>query len=398
MIGDQLTDRPYRQTREAAYTAVKKLIIIMVAAVSLGHGVEIHVGPRGSDSNQGTQPLPEGRHSGDGHTEDGIPAVPSSRIMGNWHEHIYAFTAWNRKAGTGHRILGCDIYDAGAGGILLGGGDRRTLTPGNNLVKNCHIYRVNRWDRTYKAMVNVDGCGNRIEHNYFHDAPGSAIYLHGNDHVIAYNRITHVLTDSSDMGAIYMGRDPSEAGNRMAHNFFQHFSNNHSARFGVQAIFFDDCSIGGASVVGNIFHNAGSNGVIKFNKGGSWDIRDNIFVDCPAPVIGGGDNTHHTLTFMKSGPGQERLLHHVDITKPPYSVRYPRLLAVYQGKEKVVTKPVRSIVTTASDPRFVDGSAGNFSLRGDAEVPEAFQRTDFARIGLYIGDGRESLPGQVDKP
>ena len=75
-------------------------------------------------------------------------------------------------------------------------GDRRTLTPGNNAVINCDIYRVNRWDRTYKAPVNIDGAGNHIVNNHLHNCPGGGIYLHGNDHRIEYNEFDHLLTYS----------------------------------------------------------------------------------------------------------------------------------------------------------------------------------------------------------
>ena len=202
----------------------------------------------------------------------------------------------------------------------------------------------------------------------------------------------NLLTDMSDMGAIYMGRDPSEAGNIFRHNFFHHIRNYHQGGHGVQAIFFDDCSICGADIIGNVFHRAGSNGSIKFNGGGSCDIVDNIFVDGPSPVIGGGNNTGRVRKFFQSPLGKERLRQRVDITKPPYSEKYPRLLAIYQGKEPVATKPLRSIVTTAGDPRLVDGPAGNFALKPDAEVPDGFRRFDSGRIGLYLGDGRDHLP------
>jgi len=381
----------------------------LVLEVSRGTGVYIE---RGADNvirgctlrnlgilaaqlGMGIAPFPYGKHDGHGNKADGKPGEPVSRALGSWHEHIYKYTAWNRQAGTGHRIIGCDIYDIGAGGISLGGGDRKTLTPANNAVINCDIYRVNRWGRTYKAMVNIDGVGNRIAHCHLHEGPGGAIYLHGNDHVVEYNEIDHVLTDQSDMGAIYMGRDPSETGNEFRCNFFHHIKNNHAGGHGVQAIFFDDCSIGGADIVGNVFYRAGSTNPIKFNGGGACDIDDNIFIDCPPPVGGAGNNTGRVRSWMASSLGKERLLERVNITEPPYSDKYPRLLAIYRGQAPVVTKPRRSIVTTASDPRFVDGAEMDFTLRPNAQVPDGFQRTEFGKIGLYAGDGRHALPGET---
>ena len=341
---------------------------------------------------KGVEPFPYGKHDGCGNKEDGQPGKPVSREMGSWHEHIYKFTAYNREAGTGHRIIGCDIYDTGAGGISLGGGDRKTLTPGNNAVINCDIHRVNRLDRTYKTMVNIDGVGNRIAHCNLHEGPGGAIYLHGNDHVIEYNSIGHILTDTSDMGAIYMGRDPSEVGSVIRHNYFHNIKNNIGG-YGTPAIYFDDESICGADVLANVFYRIISGCVIVFNKGGNVPIENNIFIDCPK-VIGGPikNSTMDVRKFFQSQLGKERVRERVDITQPPYSEKYPHLLAIYQEKAPVVTKEVRSIITTASDPRFVDGAKGNFTLTPNAEVPEGFQRFDFNKIGLYIGDGRTVLP------
>ena len=83
---------------------------------------------------------------------------------------------------------------------------------------NCEIFDFNRLGRTYKAAVNVDGVGNRIANNHIYNADQSAIYIHGNNHLIEYNEINNTCLASEDMGAIYMGRDPAEAGNIIRYN------------------------------------------------------------------------------------------------------------------------------------------------------------------------------------
>ena len=72
-------------------------------------------------------------------------------MLGSWHEHIYENTTFEREGGTNHGVVGCDIYNTGAGGISLGGGDRVTLTPAGNYVRNCHIHDFNRLDRTVQG-------------------------------------------------------------------------------------------------------------------------------------------------------------------------------------------------------------------------------------------------------
>ena len=40
------------------------------------------------------------------------------------------------SGGTRHGVIGCDVTETGLGGILLNGGDRRTLTPGGHYAEN----------------------------------------------------------------------------------------------------------------------------------------------------------------------------------------------------------------------------------------------------------------------
>jgi hypothetical protein len=68
--------------------------------------------------------------------------------------------------------------------MRLWGGDRKTLTAGNINVENNWVRDFSRIDRTYTPAVLMDGVGNRIAHNLFHDAPHHAIRLEGNDHII----------------------------------------------------------------------------------------------------------------------------------------------------------------------------------------------------------------------
>ncbi len=343
----------------------------------------------------GIEPFPYGKHDGCGNKVDGTPGKIVSRQMGSWHEYIYKYTAWDRKAGTNQKIISCNIYDTGAGGISLGGGDRKTLTPANNAVINCDIYRVNRWGRTYKAPVNIDGAGNRVVNCHLHDVPGIGVYLHGNNHQIAYNEFNHVLTDMSDMGAIYMGRDPSESGNHFNYNFFHHIKNFHTGGHGVQAIFFDDKSVTGAEMIGNVFFRAGSSSVIKFNGGGACDIKNNIFADCVKPLGQTKNSTEKVRKWMAGELGQDRLRQQVDITTPPYSTQYPRLLSIYNHAEPVVTTPEHNYIVNGDLSPFVDADQLNFNLKSTSsvyrEIPE-FSPIPFDKIGLYKDIWRKEIP------
>ena len=355
-----------------------------------------NLGLVGVQIGQGTTPLPDGKHNAHGEGMEGLPyGKPASRMLGSWQNYIYVYTAWNRNGGRGHGVLSCDIYNTGSGGVVLGGGDRKTLTPAGNFVRNCDIHHVNRWDRMYRTPVNIDGVGNRIEHCHLHTVPGQAILLHGNDHVIELNHIYHVVTDISDQAAIYMGRDPSESGNVIRHNFFHDIYNYHPGGHGVQAIFFDDCCTFGATVVGNVFYKTGNTGVIKFNGGGLSPIVNNIFIDCPRPVQGGNDNTRRVVGFMKGQLGRKRLREAVDITKPPYSTKYPVLVEVYEGSRRVTAPFERNYEVKGDYSQFVDPKGLNFQLKDGSKVyrqVKGFQRIPFEKIGLHVDKYRRALP------
>ena len=244
------------------------------------------------------------------------PVEAVSRQLGDWHHWIYANTVWNRNAGTNHGVVSCDIYKTGAGGVSLGGGDRKTLTPAGNYVLNCHIHDFNRLDRSYRAGVNIDGVGNRIAHCLIHDAPNNAIYLFGNDHVIEYNELHHVCRGASDMGAFYMGRDPSQQGNVLRYNFFHHNGPGlnhlpgrlHQRRDRLRERVLQD-ALGGQDQLGARQHRSQQHlRQLGFHR---W---------------GHGRMDNRAWTGAMQDPLQVlRLRKALDVTQPPYVTRYPKL-------------------------------------------------------------------------
>ncbi len=57
-------------------------------------------------------------------TVEDYEGVPVSRMIGNLQGHKYKYTSWDRKAGSNHGILSCEVYNTGSGAICLGGGDK----------------------------------------------------------------------------------------------------------------------------------------------------------------------------------------------------------------------------------------------------------------------------------
>jgi hypothetical protein len=129
------------------------------------------------------------------------------------------------RGGTNNGLLSCDIYSLGRGGAVVAGGNRKTLAPGGHFVENCHFHHLGRIDRTYTPAVWMDGVGNRIALNRMRDLPSSAIRLNGNDHVVEFNEIHHVVLESDDQGAIDMWGNATYRGNVIRYNFWHHIGN-----------------------------------------------------------------------------------------------------------------------------------------------------------------------------
>lgn len=294
---------------------------------------------------RGATPLPEGRHTAHGEFDEGVnPPEGASRIIGSWHEMLYQYAAWNNEGGKNHGVVNCDIYNCGTGGIMLGGGDRKSLTPANNYVENCEIHDVNRLDQTYKAGINMSGVGNRIANCEIYDLPGFAIYLHGNDHIIEYNKIHDVVKNVADAGAIYMGRDLSEVGNVIRYNFIYNITGLDTEANGVCAVYFDDfCSFN--AVYENYFYNIKQKktispfGVVFWNCGGQSSVNNNIFLDCTlalSPKDSGMRGVHKmlqsdALQYKRVATKDKDDFSGVDVTSEVYRRKYPYVYEMFMG-------------------------------------------------------------------
>ncbi len=108
------------------------------------------------------------------------------------------------ESGTANGAVGNDIYDVGSNGVLLAGGDRKTLTPAGNYADNNYIHHVGVFHKQAAAIA-LNGVGNRMSHNLIHHCPRFATWIKGNDHVVEYNHIHHTSLETEDTGAIYTG-------------------------------------------------------------------------------------------------------------------------------------------------------------------------------------------------
>ena len=345
---------------------------------------------------QGTKPGKDLRHD----TND--PALSGG--IGSLYTTLYNNTTFDRRGGFDHGVINCKMYDLGAGGVTLGGGDRKTLKPAGNFVHNCEIFRYNRLERTYKSAINIDGVGNKISHCLIYDAPGNAILLHGNNHIIEYNDIHDVMLDGDDQGAYYLGRDPSEFGNITRFNYFHDIGISPTTH-STWTIYYDDGACGNQAY-GNVFQRAGKGGVFLIGGGSYNKVINNIFIDCGLAVHIDNRNAGWGGSVLKAGGLFQTRLAAVNYSKPPYSTAYPELKDFFNDSPRVpkneVTRNVfyncnrilsRNFKTTLfennfqtkTDPGFVNLNDKNFALKKSSVVYKkikGFKPVPFSKMGL----------------
>jgi hypothetical protein len=413
-------------------------LIFRDLTVEMGRGIGIYI-ERGTNNqiagctvrNVGTNGIfmGHGAHQTFPHlTADDYEGFPISRKIGNLQGHIYKYSTWDRQAGTFHKILSCDVYNTGSGGIYLSGGSKRKLISGHNVVENCKVHDYNRRNKFLWAGINIDGCGNRIAHCEIYNSDWQGIFVHGNEHVFEYNHIHHVTLNSDDTSPWYIGRNPSSRGNILRHNYFHDCGSANRMNMG---IYCDDSSTG-VTIEGNVFVNMQTNhGVLFTNTGWDLTMKNNIVVN---PLTYTAAISAHYYTWAKvhaepmfgdKGLLRKRLLQEVNILEPPYSTQYPELKdyldPIIEGQEWEGMRSRRNIVAdnvivgskTATihlmggqyavcedrdnlnlsvDPGFIDFKNGNFQLRPDAlvfkKIPH-FKPIPFDKMGLYVDEFRK---------
>lgn len=184
-----------------------------------------------------------------------------------------------RMTGLRNAARGNEITGTGQGGIYLDGGDRGTLTPGENTAENNSVHAWSRIYQTYQSAVSLNGVGNRCANNEMYDAPHQAVNYSGNNHLIEYNSIHDVCLLSDDAGAIYSGRHWDWYGTVIRYNSIYNLGSGEHKPCG---IYLDD-ALSGQEVYGNfLFHVPG----IALHLGGGRDliVKNNIIIDAGTAI------------------------------------------------------------------------------------------------------------------
>lgn len=304
--------------------------------------------------------------------------------------------------GEAHGLISCDVSHMGRGGVAISGGDRRTLRSGRHFIENCHIHHFSRIHPTYTPAIQISGVGARIRHNLMHDSGSSALRIAGNDHLVEFNEVHHVVLESDDQGGIDMWGDPTFRGNVYRWNYWHDIGTEFAV--GQAGIRLDD-AISGTLIYGNIFRRAGGGnfGGVQIHGGKDNIVDNNIFIDCPAAISFSSWGEKRWAESL-DGPDtvMAKALKDIDITKEPYRSKYPDVARLREGADS--NRIWRNIVwncgeflrrgrnnhelldntLVSCDPGFRNATDDDLQLKPDAPVLKgsSFRDIPFREIGL----------------
>jgi len=327
--------------------------------------------------------------------------------------------AVSASGGTKHEVYGCDVYYCGEGGIGLSGGDRPTLTPAGHNAENNHVHHYSRRARTYKTGVSVSGVGNRIAHNLVHDGPHMALSAGGNDHVVELNEIHNVVYESGDAGAYYVGRDWTQRGNVLRHNYWHDILG--GTGYGGMTIYLDDQHCG-HTIGGNVFERCHQ--AVFIGGGDDNIVTNNVFLNCrrAAHIDNRGMGWQKAATDDPNGTLRQGL-RAMPIDSDLWKRRYPTLAGILDDEPNIPKRNVFAHNISAGgtwnhihegtrqyqtiednlvfddDPDWIrlikDGSGKlvKIEFKGPAAVEKiGFQTIPVEKIGVYPDERRASWP------
>jgi hypothetical protein len=177
------------------------------------------------------------------------------------------------------------ISQIGSSGISLSGGDRKTLTNCDNLADNNHIHHIGVFNKN-ACGIGITGCGITASHNLIHDGPRMGIQFSGNNIILEYNHIHHVVLETQDGGAIYTGgRDwISSRGSIWRYNMIHDVIGCGQETDGLHHPWFTfglypDDNTGGIDIIGNIVFRCPTSALHMHNSR-DCIVENNIFAQC----------------------------------------------------------------------------------------------------------------------
>jgi len=324
-------------------------------------------------------------------------------------------------------VISSDFKNMGTFAILLDGGNRQTLTPGNNFARNNHVSHISQFIKTGYPGIQLMGVGQTASNNRIENGPQGGLYVSGNNHLVEKNEFIDLCLEAGDSGVLYSGGDVTYRGNIFRNNFFANIQptapNPYTAGIfdDVSAIYLDDCA-SGYQIDGNVFHNVRIG--VHLHGGSDNKIRSNVGLGC-SQIVRFSDGVPVENWAGKFQPQLQAM----NVSQAPYSTSYPELafmtdVNAVRGKRNILDKNVQTdgspilvsyfmpildalgavapanVGRVSTSNSFVNQTAsfmnpGMFDLRlrpGSVLANSGFSQFDLANAGLQFDQFRTVAP------
>jgi len=177
--------------------------------------------------------------------------------------------------GTDITVSNNEIFDIGCTAVSITGGDTNKLTPSGNRVYNNEIHDWSNLTHSQEYGIYIaGGCGTVVSHNEMYDGPHQAVVWDGANHIMEYNEVYNVCTETSDCGAFYSGRRLDRYGNTIRYNYIRDVGSELGQAVG---IYYDD-GLGGQTAYGNVIANTSWYGILACGRDNT--IENNLIINC----------------------------------------------------------------------------------------------------------------------
>lgn len=181
------------------------------------------------------------------------------------------------EGGSAVTVRSCEITGTGETGIVLRGGDRAALLRGNHLAENNYVHHVGEVQPYYRPCIELTGYGLTARKNELCYHRHQAINYFGNELLMEYNKIHHVILDACDAAAIYTDDgDWTTRGNVIRYNYISDVKKNRPGYHGVHGVYLDNMN-SSTFVYSNIFQRVEQ--PIQIGGGHNNRVEYNLFLD-----------------------------------------------------------------------------------------------------------------------
>ena len=324
------------------------------------------------------------------------------------------------------RVVGCDAFDLGEGGVYLSGGKHLELERADHAAVNNNIHHYGKVFYNYRQGVSLNGVGCSASHNLIHHSLHTGVYAMGNDHKIAWNVIHDTCEFNADAGAIYVWNYSFvRRGCVIEHNVI-HMTGRKIHPSDTDAIYLDDYSP--ENVVRYNLINRATRGV-HLAGGQCNEVYGNVMLNCTKPIdLSTRQPWANSQLGRKSVNYKELDAHYAVYSSDKWRRHYPGLCKLLALKDPILAhhaywnvisnnvsaycgESVRACWEAVSnttvwtenvscgekDPGLKDYFSFDWSAKADATYANVINGCEFDRAGLFESKHRFSPPVKFGK-